>query len=107
MRNIRKYTNDDVRAFSIDEFCEAYGIGRSFVYNEINKGRLIAKKIGTGRERTLIRRDDAERWLTDAPGISPRTVADADALARAIPDAVARRNHERQPHSSPIRRWAA
>ena len=26
----------------------------------------------------------------------------ADALAQAIPDAVARLNHERQPHSSPI-----
>src|SRR5947209_8050987 len=35
------------------------------------------------------------------------TFADPDALARAIPDAVARLNHERQPKSSPIRRRAA
>src|SRR3954462_8164293 len=39
--------------------------------------------------------------------LANRTSADADALARAIPDAVARLNHERQPHSSPIRRRPA
>jgi transposase len=39
--------------------------------------------------------------------LANRTFADADALARAIPDAVARLNHERQPHSSPIRRRPA
>src|SRR4029079_17521976 len=31
-----------------------------------------------------------------------RTFADPDALERNIPDAVARLNHERQPHSSPL-----
>jgi transposase len=36
-----------------------------------------------------------------------RTFADPDALAHAIPDAVARLNHERQLKSSPIRRRAA
>ena len=30
------------------------------------------------------------------------TFADADALERTIPDAIARLNHERQPHPSPI-----
>ena len=39
--------------------------------------------------------------------LANRTFADADALARAIPDAVARLNHERQSHSSPIRRRPA
>jgi transposase len=34
--------------------------------------------------------------------LANRTFADPDALARAIPDAVARLNHERQLHSSPI-----
>ncbi|MGD9613867.1 MAG: IS630 family transposase [Alphaproteobacteria bacterium] len=34
--------------------------------------------------------------------LANRTFADADALAHAIPDAVARLNPERQPHSSPI-----
>jgi transposase len=39
--------------------------------------------------------------------LANRTFADADALAHAIPDAVARLNHERQPHSSPMRRRSA
>src|SRR3954470_19930564 len=39
--------------------------------------------------------------------LANRTFADADALAHAIPDAVARLNHERQLKSSPIRRRAA
>src|SRR4051812_45551090 len=41
-----------------------------------------------------------ERRFGNAP---PKgAFADADTLARAIPDAVARLNHERQPKSSPI-----
>ena len=39
--------------------------------------------------------------------LANRTFADPDALARAIPAAVARLNHERQPHSSPIPSQAA
>ena len=39
--------------------------------------------------------------------LANRTFADPDALERNIPDAVARLNHERQPHSSPIRRRSA
>ena len=39
--------------------------------------------------------------------LANRTFANADALARAIPDAVARLNHERQTHPSPIRRRPA
>ena len=39
--------------------------------------------------------------------LANRTFADADALTHAIPDAVARLNHERQLKSSPIRRRAA
>jgi transposase len=39
--------------------------------------------------------------------LANRTFADPDTLARAIPDAVARLNHERQPHSSPLPTRAA
>ena len=48
------------RAFGITEFCRRYGIGRTKVYEEIKFGRLIAVKAG---HRTLIKEDDAERWL--------------------------------------------
>jgi excisionase family DNA binding protein len=48
------------RAFSIDEFCRRYGIGRTSAYQEIAACRLRAVKVG---RRTLIRDDDAEAWL--------------------------------------------
>jgi transposase len=53
--------------------------------------------------------NDIERCWRDLKQhyLANRTFADADALAHAIPDAVARLNHERQPHSSPIRRRSA
>jgi transposase len=48
--------------------------------------------------------NDIERcWRDLKPHyLANHTFADADALARAIPDVVARLNHERQPKSSPI-----
>ena len=48
--------------------------------------------------------NDIERCWRDLKQhyLANRTVADADALERTIPDAIARLNHERQPHSSPI-----
>ena len=48
--------------------------------------------------------NDIERCWRDLKQhqLANRTFADADALARAIPDAVARLNHERQHKSSPI-----
>ena len=53
--------------------------------------------------------NDIERCWRDLKQhqLANRTFADADALARAIPDAVARLNQERRPHSSPIRRRPA
>jgi DDE superfamily endonuclease len=48
--------------------------------------------------------NDIERCWRDLKQhqLANRTFADAAALARTISDAVARLNHERQPHSSPI-----
>ncbi|HEY6916194.1 MAG TPA: transposase [Allosphingosinicella sp.] len=48
--------------------------------------------------------NDIERCWRDLKQhqLANHTFADADALARAISDAVARLNHERQPHSSPV-----
>ena len=53
--------------------------------------------------------NDIERCWRDLKQhqLANRTFADADALARAIPDAVARLNHERQPYSSSIPTQAA
>src|SRR5918998_429827 len=48
--------------------------------------------------------NDIERCWRDLKQhyLANRTFADPDALERAIPNAVARLNHERQPHLSPI-----
>src|SRR3954453_8662440 len=53
--------------------------------------------------------NDIERCWRDLKQhqLANRTFADAEALARAIPDAVARLNHERKLKSSPLRRRAA
>jgi hypothetical protein len=67
------------RAMSIDGFCKGYGIGRTKAYEEINAGRLKARKAG---KRTIIAEDDAEAWLGLLPAFqeglnrqSPETCA--------------------------------
>jgi hypothetical protein len=52
------------RAMSLQVFCERYDIGRTKAYEEINEGRLKARKAG---RRTIITADDAEDWLSRLP----------------------------------------
>ena len=51
-------------ALTIKQFCEQYGVGRTFFYQEINSGRLAAHKAGS---KTLILRAEAERWARALP----------------------------------------
>jgi excisionase family DNA binding protein len=51
-------------AFSIKQFCEWAGIGRSKVYALLATKQLSAKKIG---RRTVITREAAECWLRSLP----------------------------------------
>ena len=53
-------------AMSVQAFCERYDIGRTKAYEEINAGRLKARKAG---RRTIITADDAEDWLSRLPGL--------------------------------------
>lgn len=48
------------RAYSVTEFCELYGIGRSKAYDEMKAGRLKYRKCG---RRRLIGEDDARDWF--------------------------------------------
>src|SRR3977135_2099178 len=57
----RLYVDPNAEAFSIEQFCLRYGVGRQLAYDEINAGRLVAHKPKECR-RTLIRRLDAQRW---------------------------------------------
>ncbi len=51
-------------AFSVDEFAEVTSLKRSFIYEEIRSGRLIARKAGA---RTLITHFDGEAYLASLP----------------------------------------
>ena len=65
------------RAFSIEQFCQRYGVGRTKAYEEIKLGRLKARKIG---RRTVILEDDAKVWLRRLPRMKS-----ADADGKAVP----------------------
>ena len=58
-------------ADTVDQFCEVYTVGRTFTYDEINAGRLIARKAG---KRTLILRTDSKSWADSLPKITPTVV---------------------------------
>jgi excisionase family DNA binding protein len=59
-----------IRAYTINDFCRYYGIGRTKTYGEIAAGRLLARKVG---KRTLILKSDADRWLTTLPTLIKRS----------------------------------
>lgn len=52
------------------QFCEAYGIRRTKMYEEINSGRLKAKKLGS---KTLILASAAEAWYAALPDWKVKT----------------------------------
>ena len=55
-------------AFTINNFCEHYGIGRTLTYELLAEGKITAKKVGS---RTLIERSVAERWFASQPDYHP------------------------------------
>lgn len=55
---------DSKVALSISEFCEVYGVGRSFTYEAIADGKLKTRKAG---RKTLILKTDADAWLASLP----------------------------------------
>jgi excisionase family DNA binding protein len=52
------------RFLTFRQFCETAGIGRSKGLDEINSGRLPARKCG---KKLLIDRDDVEAWFANLP----------------------------------------
>ena len=59
----------DKEALSIAEFEDLYSICRSTIMNEIKKGRLKARKVGT--RRILIRIEDAKEWAKSLDDANP------------------------------------
>jgi hypothetical protein len=65
MRKRKQWTENAPRlAFSIESFADAHEIGRSSVFNEINSGRLKARKVNG---RTIITDEDAAEWRANLP----------------------------------------
>ena len=52
------------RVLTITEFIDAYGIGRTKLYELIKNNEIVVKKFG---RKTLIPIDEAERWLESLP----------------------------------------
>lgn len=53
-------TQTQKQAYSVREFTEAFSIGRTMFYREVNEGRLKIHKIGT---KTIVKAVDANAWL--------------------------------------------
>jgi excisionase family DNA binding protein len=51
-------------AYTITEFSQAFGVGRTKIYDDIKAGTLKTRKAG---RRTLIRAEDAKAWLDALP----------------------------------------
>ena len=60
------------RAYTIQEFCRTYKLGRTKTWQLIKEGRLKAVSIGS---KKLIRADDAEAWFTSLEPTSTKTAA--------------------------------
>jgi excisionase family DNA binding protein len=59
-------------AYSVDELVEVIGVSRGFLFNLIDDGRLVARKLDG---RTLILKSDLVRFLESLPVRPPKTKA--------------------------------
>ncbi len=58
--------------YSVNEFCQAFGVCRSTFYNEVRAGRIRTVKLGA----TLrVKRADAMAWLDSLPENQPAAAA--------------------------------
>ena len=60
------------------EFCKVEKIGHTTFYQEVNSGRLKAKKIGT---RTIILPAERRRWRANLPDYEPNDGTEAQDAA--------------------------
>ena len=61
-------------AYSIAELCEMAGVGRSFLYEEVQAGHLVVTKAG---RRSIVLHVDAVAWLTKLPKLAPTSAPPA------------------------------
>ncbi len=54
----------DQKMYTISEALTVLGLGRTSLYQEISRGRLVARKYG---KRTLISAPDLQKWIDSLP----------------------------------------
>jgi predicted DNA-binding transcriptional regulator AlpA len=59
-------------AYTVSEFLEAFGLGRTKFYELVNAGQLKARKNGT---KTVVLAADAQAWLDSLPAVEPKKAA--------------------------------
>jgi excisionase family DNA binding protein len=72
------------RALSVGEAAKVAGVGRTLLFEEIRKGRLIARKVG---RRTIITTDELDNWLHSLPKTTDRAAEGHEAFLKALPRA--------------------
>lgn len=59
-------------AYTVTEFLETFGVGRTKFYELVNSGALKARKNG---QRTIVLAADAQAWLNSLPAVEPHEAA--------------------------------
>ena len=77
MKHARNPPLSDRLAFSITEASEAVGLSKDKIRDEIRSGRLRARKCG---RRTIITKEDFNRWLAGLPVLAACVILVACAL---------------------------
>jgi hypothetical protein len=81
----RRWIDPHAQADTIEQFGLLNGnLGRQLIHDEINAGRLGAKKVGS---RTIIPRASSKQWLEKLPDAKPKNDGNgAEAKATPPPD---------------------
>jgi hypothetical protein len=92
--------DDDLDALDIKTICARTGFGRTFVYAEIQRGALCARKYG---RLTRVLRRDYLAWLAAALPIAPVPPSgDAATAPTAVRESVEVRDDRLHKHAAPI-----
>lgn len=74
----------DGESYTVGGFCKAENIGHTKFYEEVNSGRLRAKKIG---RKTIILPEDRRKWRASLPEYVPANGGGTEGHEGAAPGA--------------------
>jgi excisionase family DNA binding protein len=69
-------------SYSVKEACAACGFGKEKIYAALHAGELAGKRIDG---RTIILREELEKWLREKPEYSPRKIRSNELRRRREP----------------------